>query len=577
MDPTNPTQADGAHGASDAADLPPRMAEAFESFAASLDHPRLEALAQRLDADGPMRDRALEIVRAFIVRHRLVVFGGLAIDYALRLRGGNIYSEDERPDYDFLSPDSVTHAYQIADELAEAGFENIAVIRAIHLQTMKVRVDAIYVADLGYAPPDVFESLPYLEYQGGLRIIHPDYQRMDQHLAFCFPYSNAPREDIFHRWRKDLKRWNLVDRYYPIASAAVSPELAAVTVETGCDVAGEDAAALDVALHGFAAYAVLCESLELLRAAASAADGSSAPPYPPLVFHGRRGFTVQVPAVLTGGDRVHLVSPDPEKVLTAPGRRHYPYMDVMPSTLVGDAVTVISSSSLLFAASVCAAPGGTENDTRAATKAATRAVTKTATKAATKAATKIAAKKGGDSSTIDVHRTEDVDTAATNVGGSDGSDADGSDAPPGLVVRVVSPQALLLLFLYGAHRGQGAVRDCYLHYYTETLRVLREAEEIFVELARQYEREEVMQLFLDSPFAPTVKTIGRDNHSAAYTVRMASNATTLHDVPPAGLHLPPNITGLLKGLPQTYRPTKPHPPFDYAACAAYRRSGQPME
>ena len=87
------------------------------------DHAKdFEVPAQRRDADNPMVDRALELVRAFIVERGLILFGGLAIDYALRLRGAQLYPDDERPDFDVLSPRSVDDAYDLVDRLAAAGF-----------------------------------------------------------------------------------------------------------------------------------------------------------------------------------------------------------------------------------------------------------------------------------------------------------------------------------------------------------------------------------------------------------------------------------------------------------------------
>src|SRR5271170_7968864 len=47
----------------------------------------LAVVAQRRDVDGPMVDRALAVVRRFILERGLILFGGLAIDYALRLKG----------------------------------------------------------------------------------------------------------------------------------------------------------------------------------------------------------------------------------------------------------------------------------------------------------------------------------------------------------------------------------------------------------------------------------------------------------------------------------------------------------
>ena len=60
-----------------------------------------ECTAQKLDADGVMVDRALDIVREFIVERGLILFGGTAIDYALRLKGSKIYPDEQRPDFDF--------------------------------------------------------------------------------------------------------------------------------------------------------------------------------------------------------------------------------------------------------------------------------------------------------------------------------------------------------------------------------------------------------------------------------------------------------------------------------------------
>lgn len=176
-------------------------------------------VAQALDADAEMVDRALEIVKDFIAERGLVLYGGLAIDYALRLKGERLYPPGERPDYDAYSPRSVDDAYDLAERLQDAGFPKVSAIRALHVQTMRVRVNFVGVADLSYVPPAVFERLPALRYQS-LRVVHPDFQRADMHLAFCFPFSNPPLEDLFHRFPKDQKRIALLDRLYRIDTGA---------------------------------------------------------------------------------------------------------------------------------------------------------------------------------------------------------------------------------------------------------------------------------------------------------------------------------------------------------------------
>ena len=222
----------------------------------------LEVVAQRRDVDGPAVDRALAIVRRFIVERGLILFGGLAIDYALRLKGSRLYPDDERPDFDVLSPRSVDDAYDLAERLRAAGFEGVGAVRGIHVQTMRVRASLFWVADIGYAPRDVFDRIPTLDYQG-IRFVHPDFQRMDMHLAFCFPFNNPPLEDVFHRWRKDLKRFNQFEEFYPITMPPTRPSAAprVVTARLAVPVAGAPRD-LKVALHGFAAYSVLRTSLD---------------------------------------------------------------------------------------------------------------------------------------------------------------------------------------------------------------------------------------------------------------------------------------------------------------------------
>jgi len=221
------------------------------------------------DADRPVAHRANELVKAFIIEKGLILYGGQAIDYALRLKGSGIYSEEQMPDYDVYSPTSVHHAYELADRLHAAGFKDVGAIRAIHVTTMRVRTDFIYVADITYAPPSVFGSLPVLSY-AGMSVIHPDYQRTDMHQGFCYPYNSPPREDVCHRFAKDLARLRLLDEFYPITEGAI------LAAGGGEPPRVEAVVELDrVALHGFAAYGLLRGALEELRA------GMASPPLPP--------------------------------------------------------------------------------------------------------------------------------------------------------------------------------------------------------------------------------------------------------------------------------------------------------
>ena len=312
-----------------------------------------EVVAQQRDADGAMVDRALEIVRKFIVTRGLILFGGLAIDYALRCKGGRIYPDGQRPDFDFFSTQSVDDAYDLADLLQKAGFENVNAVRGIHVQTMKVRTNYIWVADIGYVPPDVFNKIPTFDYQG-MRVAHPDYQRMDIHLAFCFPFKGPPREDVFHRWRKDLKRFNLLEEHYPITADGTA-EVTQAKGRLSLPVIGRGAD-LRVALHGFAAYSVIRAALDELAGLLNRPPPAVAAPRLALTFPDDYTVAVESPV----GDMVTVISPWPaEAVADADAEQFCPYMDIYPMTRRAGGVTVLSTKGQQLAATlVRAQPGG---------------------------------------------------------------------------------------------------------------------------------------------------------------------------------------------------------------------------
>lgn len=171
--------------------------------------------------------RATEIVREFVIKHGLIIYGGTAIDMALRLRGDKIYPDEmlQVPDLDFFSPDSVRHSYELADILFKAGFEETRSINAIHFTARKVDIgDGHYVADIAYIPREIFDTLPALVYRG-MKIIHPMFQRIDMHSAFSQPYDNPPQEVVCHRWRKDFKRFWQLEKAYPVAEFIADMDL----------------------------------------------------------------------------------------------------------------------------------------------------------------------------------------------------------------------------------------------------------------------------------------------------------------------------------------------------------------
>tara|TARA_R110002153_G_scaffold273997_1_gene446380 strand:- start:2427 stop:3821 length:1395 start_codon:yes stop_codon:yes gene_type:complete len=191
--------------------------------------PTLENIALSFDPAFDRIDEILKVLREFIISRGLIIYGGLAIDYALRLHGDKIYPDDLlQVDYDFQSPDAIEDAYTLSELFygilhEHSPADTVRTIRGIHIQTMRVDIgDNHFLADVSYVPKSVFDKLPSIEYRG-MKIRHPDMQRIDMHSSLAFPYDNAPMEVIFHRWKKDITRFNLLARYYPIESDYMMP------------------------------------------------------------------------------------------------------------------------------------------------------------------------------------------------------------------------------------------------------------------------------------------------------------------------------------------------------------------
>jgi hypothetical protein len=162
-------------------------------------------------------DKALEIVKKFILSKDRILYGGMAIDLSLKLSGHEgIYAPDAIPDYDFMSPTHYDDSNELAVILAEAGFDNVSAIHAIHLTSRRVRVNFIPVADITYIPENIYQQVPTLTTKEGMRIVHPDFQRLDMHRAFSTPFEKPPGEVIIQRTKKDIKRFRMLIAQYPL-------------------------------------------------------------------------------------------------------------------------------------------------------------------------------------------------------------------------------------------------------------------------------------------------------------------------------------------------------------------------
>jgi Poly(A) polymerase catalytic subunit len=181
----------------------------------------------RLD-DFNILSRATEIAKTFIKNKKLIVVGGQAIDFALKLKGKSLYENELLMDLDIISDTHYQDAYALAVLLKRAGFYNISVINALHPSTMKVRINFKEIIDISYIPTNIIKNIPTLWYKG-FSFVHPHYQMIDQHRSLSYPYENAPYETVLNRPVKDMMRYDMLYEYYPIRILGPVPKKDFVT------------------------------------------------------------------------------------------------------------------------------------------------------------------------------------------------------------------------------------------------------------------------------------------------------------------------------------------------------------
>ncbi|ARA71884.1 hypothetical protein BNJ_00041 [Kaumoebavirus] len=196
-------------------------------------------------------EKSLEVIREFVIRKGLIIYGGMAINFGLILHGDRIYEDDEIPDYDVYSSNFFEDACELGDILTKAGYPNVSVINAKHMTTMKVRINFEPVLDLTYIPEPILKKVPYMVYKN-FRFVHPNYQKIDLYRSLSLPLENAPLENIFFRWRKDLKRLGLLDKYYTLERPEAKEAKGWKAVELPAELSISD----DIAWGGILAYAI---------------------------------------------------------------------------------------------------------------------------------------------------------------------------------------------------------------------------------------------------------------------------------------------------------------------------------
>jgi hypothetical protein len=178
----------------------------------------LESLVEEIElenstrvATDPLVKKMLGVVEDFLKTHRVLCYGGTAINNLLP-KDEQFYNPDQDiPDYDFFSETPQEHAALIADKLHALGIENVEVKPGMHLGTFKVFSAFHGVADVTHLDKTLFNRLWKDDVTvHGIHYVPPNFLRMSMYLEL-----SRPKGDV-SRWVKVYKRLQLLNKYYPM-------------------------------------------------------------------------------------------------------------------------------------------------------------------------------------------------------------------------------------------------------------------------------------------------------------------------------------------------------------------------
>lgn len=155
--------------------------------------------------------KMISILEKFLIRKKLVCYGGTAINNILPVYAQFYDREVDIPDYDFFSPNALEDAKELADIYYKEGYTDVEAKSGMHMGTFKVFVNFIPMADITYLDRTIYNEI----YKDSITIagIHyapVNYLRMAMYLELSRPHGDISR------WEKVFKRLTILNEHFPL-------------------------------------------------------------------------------------------------------------------------------------------------------------------------------------------------------------------------------------------------------------------------------------------------------------------------------------------------------------------------
>ena len=153
----------------------------------------------------------IEILETFLRTHKILCYGGTAVNNILPEQYRFYNKNIEIPDYDFFSPYAMEYARDLANIYYKAGFEEVEAKSGVHSGTYKVFVNFVPIADITLIDNKLFQNISKKAIKiNGINYCPPNFLRMAMYVELSRPMGDVTR------WEKVLKRIILLNKNYPL-------------------------------------------------------------------------------------------------------------------------------------------------------------------------------------------------------------------------------------------------------------------------------------------------------------------------------------------------------------------------
>jgi len=162
-------------------------------------------------------NNVINIISRFVVRKKLILYGGLVINLALPKKY-RFYKDYTINDYDCFSKNPMKDSLELAKIIKKHNYKFIKIKKAKHDGTLKIYVYGKQIFDITMIPPVQYNKL--LKYtnkpENKLKYYKEKYKTIPiEYMKHNLYFELARPEQSGWRWEKIYKRLNLLTNFYP--------------------------------------------------------------------------------------------------------------------------------------------------------------------------------------------------------------------------------------------------------------------------------------------------------------------------------------------------------------------------